>query len=523
VSVRPVPYALRALDWRGKPRHYSNYGNRGGEDWVLFSEVRQFLRGGWLRVVAISLVLLTPCFWHPRIEAGDLPSHVYNAWLAQLIEKGQAPGLYLVNQWNNVALDRALLQLGNVFGLVAAEKIAASLSVLIFFWGTFALLAAVAQRAPWFLLPCLAMLAYGWTFNIGFFNYYISLGLGFFATAIFWRGRGRELIAGFVFAGAVLVAHPQGFAWLAGCVGYILLWRVLPGWWKLVLLAGAAAATVTTRLYLFSHDFGASSVFESFGPGIYNGTDQIDLYSMRSHTLSFVALGFGLLCFVADAVGRGRNLEAWRPLRLPFELHCIAVLATYMLPDDLKIPLFAAGIGAMAIRLTTVSAVMGLAVLAQMQPRKWHTAGFGAIALVSFAFLYQDTGVLSRMEEDAGRLVSKLPQGQRVLATIWPDDHSRLPHIVHLVDRACVGKCFVFQNYEPASGQFRVRVRAGSPVATDNSVTAEKMEAGEYIVRERDLPISEIYQCDENDPTKLCLLPLAAGELNGVPGYRPPR
>jgi hypothetical protein len=488
----------------------------------LLSEVRQFLRGGLLRVVAISLVLLSPCFWHPRIEAGDLPSHVYNAWLAQLIGRGQAPGLYIAQRWDNVALDWALLQLGNVFGLAAAEKIAVSLSVLIFFWGAFALLAAVAQRPPWFLLSCLGMLAYGWTFNIGFFNYYISLGLGFFATAIFWTGRGRELVLGVVLAGAVLVAHPQGFAWLAGCVGYILLWRVLPGWWKLLLLMGALAAIVAARFYFFNHDYGASSVFDSFGPGIYNGTDQIDLYSRKSHILSYVAFGFGLLCFVTDAVARGRNLEAWKPLRLPFELHCIAVVATYMLPDDLKIPLFAAGIGAMAIRLTTVSAVMGLAVMALMQPKKWHTAGFGAIALISFIFLYQDTGVLSRMEEEAGRLVSALPRGQRVLVTIWPAEDSRLPHIVHLVDRACVGKCFVFQNYEPASGQFRVRVRPGSPVATDNAETAEKMEAGEYIVREKDLPISEINQCDENDPTKLCLHPLAAGELNGVPGYRPP-
>ena len=489
----------------------------------MFLEVGKFLRVCWLRVAAISVVLLTPCLWHRRIEAGDLPSHVYNAWLAQLIGRGQAPGLYIAQRWNNVALDWALLHLGNVFGLAAAEKIAVYLSVLIFFWGAFALLAAVAQRPPWFLLPCLAMLAYGWTFNIGFFNYYISLGLGFFATAIFWKGRGRELVAGFVLAALMLVAHPQGFAWLAGCVGYLLLWRVLPGWWKLAVLVGAAAAIVAARLYLFRHDFGASSVFESFGPGIYNGTDQIDLYSWKSHILSYVALGFGLLCFVTDAVTRGRNLEAWKPLRLPFELHCIAVFATYMLPDDLRIPLFAAGIGAMAIRLTTVSAVMGLAVLAQMQPKKWHTVGFGGIALAFFVFLYQDTGVLSRMEEQAGQLVSTLPRGQRVLATIWPAEDSRLPHIVHLVDRACVGKCFVFQNYEPASGQFRVRVRAGSPLAADNPETAEKMEAGEYVVQKKDLPIWEINQCDEDDPTKLCLRPLAAGELNGVPGYRPPQ
>src|SRR5262249_52154204 len=44
-------------------------------------------------ILAVSVLLLIPCFWHRRIEAGDLPSHVYNAWLAQLIGQGQAPGL----------------------------------------------------------------------------------------------------------------------------------------------------------------------------------------------------------------------------------------------------------------------------------------------------------------------------------------------------------------------------------------------------------------------------------------------
>jgi hypothetical protein len=486
-------------------------------------QVWQFLRGFWLRITAISALLLVPCFWHARIQAGDLGSHVYNAWLAQLIEKGQAPGLYVVQRWNNVALDLALIKLGNVLGLQAAAKIAVSASVLLFFWGAFALMTAAASRAPWFLLPCLAMLAYGWTFNIGFFNYYISLGLGFFATAIFWRGRGKELVLGFVFAGAALVAHPQGFGWLAGCVGYILLWRTLPRWWKLLLLGAALAGIVAARLYFFSHDYDASDVFDSFGPGIYNGTDQIDLYGIRSHVLSLVALGFGVICFVVDAVARGRNLDAWKPLRLPFELHCIAVFATYVLPDDLRIPLYPGGIGALAIRLTTVAAVMGLAVLALMQPRKWQTIGFAGIAACFFVFLYQDTGVLNRMELAAGRLVGTLPPGQRILATIWPFPDSRLPHIVHLVDRACIGKCFVFQNYEPPSAQFRVRVRPGSPLVTDDSNNVEKMEAGEYSMQEKDLPMSEIYQCDEKDLTKLCLRTLAAGELNGRLGYHPPR
>src|SRR5579859_1082001 len=150
---------------------------------------RDFLLRCWRQVVAISAVLLIPCFWHRRIEAGDLASHVYNAWLVQLIERGQAPGLYLARQWNNVLFDLLLLKFGNLFGLPAAQRIAVAICVLVFFWGLFALIAAVSRRVPWAWLPCVAMLAYGWTFNIGFFNYYLSLGLGFFATAIVWAGR----------------------------------------------------------------------------------------------------------------------------------------------------------------------------------------------------------------------------------------------------------------------------------------------------------------------------------------------
>ena len=35
--------------------------------------------------------LLVPCFWQPRIQSVDLSSHIYNAWLASLIARNQAP------------------------------------------------------------------------------------------------------------------------------------------------------------------------------------------------------------------------------------------------------------------------------------------------------------------------------------------------------------------------------------------------------------------------------------------------
>src|SRR5258707_2855536 len=260
-----------------------------------------FLRRFWLQALAISAGLLIPCFWHRRIEAGDLASHAYNAWLAQLIERGQAPGLYLARQWNNVLFDLLLLKFGNLFGLPSAQKIAVPLCVLIFFWGVFTLIAAVSRRPPWFLLPCLMMLAYGWTFNVGFFNSYLSLGLGFFAPAIVWSGRCRELILAAAIAGLVLIAHPQGFVWLAGCVGYVVLWRLLPGWWKLAVPGAAGFRVGVARVYLVSH-YKSFGVWDTFSPGIYNGSDQLALYGMRSYVLSAVALLFGVACFVAESV-----------------------------------------------------------------------------------------------------------------------------------------------------------------------------------------------------------------------------
>jgi hypothetical protein len=505
----------------------------------------RFLRQHWLAFAVLSALLLIPCAWHRHIEAGDLGSHVYNAWLAQLTAKGQAPGLYLVNRWDNVVFDLMLLKLGNLFGLAAAEKISVFVCVLVFFWGTFALISTVAQRPAWFLVPCVAMLAYGWTFNVGFFNYYLSIGLGFFVIAMVWRGVirpasplkqppdpskrseeadvqtpggwsrwGRELLVGIVLAALVFVAHPQGFVWMVGCFGYIVLWRVLLGWWKLALLVAAVALTLAVRVYCARH-YEIWMIGDVFGRGIYNGADQIRLYTRAYFALSLAAMLFGILCFLMESWRRQRRQESWSPLRLPFELYAIVVFATYVVPDSLRTPIYSGLIGGLAARLTTISAALGLCVLGLMKPRRWHAIGFTVTAAVFFGLLFRDTGVLNRMEQQIVTLVSTLPPGQRVLATITASPHSKVPFIVHMADRACIAKCFSYENYEPASGQFRVRVQEDSPVASPDVDDRQDMESGEYVVKPEDLPIWQIYQCDAQDMTRLCLRPLAAGEVNG--------
>jgi hypothetical protein len=40
-------------------------------------DTSKFLRLHAVRVTVTSLLLLAPCFWHRRIERGDMPSHTY--------------------------------------------------------------------------------------------------------------------------------------------------------------------------------------------------------------------------------------------------------------------------------------------------------------------------------------------------------------------------------------------------------------------------------------------------------------
>jgi hypothetical protein len=481
-----------------------------------------FLRESKLRSVFLSVVLVIPCVWHSRIEAGDLASHAYNAWLAQLIEKGQAPGLYLARQWNNVLFDWVLLHTANHVGFSVAQKIVVSACVLIFFWGVFALVSAITERPPWFLTPCIAMLAYGYSFNMGFLNYYLSIGLACFSLAFFRRGMGIDWVYGVLLLPFVLLAHPIGFVWLIGTLAYIEIRKRLLGWWKLLLPLAAVASFLALYFYLLRH-VAKFIVDWDRGPFyLYNGADQLALYGQRYFWLAGVLFLFGVFCVAFDAYALHGEIGTWKCFALPFELYLVTFCATALLPENLRLSLYSGWIGLLGSRLTTITAIFGLCCLGSLQPRKWQTAGFTACAVVFFGFLYQDTKWLNRLEANAESLVHALPIGTRVIPTIWAPVGSRVAFVGHVVDRACIGHCFNYANYEPSSRQFRVRVRPGSPVATDSSDDSEDLSAGEYEVQDEDLPLKQIYQCDASDLTKLCIRDLQSGEKNGRIGCHPP-
>lgn len=480
----------------------------------------KFLQARWLLVLAISAAVLAPCLWQRRIQGGDYASHVYNAWLAHLIRQGKAPGLYFARQWNNILVDISLDRLSSVFGFAAAEKIVACACVLIFFWGAFALISAMARRAPWFLAPAIAMVAYGWTFQIGFLNYCLAVGLACFALAIFWRARGADWLVGAAIALLAFVAHPMAFAWLIAALGYVKISENLRGWQRWVLFAAALASVFAVRVYILRHF--VADTFETRSFYLFNGSDQLVTYGARYVWLAVAAFVFGCACMFAGAIADWKHAESRWAFRTPLELWAVLLFAAAMLPENFFLPQYTAPAGLVLMRLTSITAVLGLCVLGTVKPRWWHLAGFAACAAVFFTWTFQDTRVLNRMERQAEKLVSTLPYGTRVVETIWNPADSRVYFILHIVDRACIGRCFSFANYEPSSGSFRIRVRPGSPVVTDDQGASDEMERGVYVVKPSDLPMMQIYQCDMKDLTKLCMRALVAGEKNNRTGFTPP-
>ena len=471
-----------------------------------------FLRRNFAAIILVSALLIVPCLWHRHIEAGDLPSHVYNAWLAQLITQGQAPGLYLAPRYDNVLFDLGLFYGANAFGLAAAEKIVVSLSVLIFCWGVFSLVAAVSGRPPWFLLPCIAMLAYGYVFNMGFFNYYLSIGLASFVLTLTWRPRAGNWLLALCLTPFVLLAHPIGFLWLLGTFAYHHLRERLPGWTKLALPLCALAAFLALHWVLahrvtFLVDWQPRPLYLLLGP------DQLHLFTDRYVTLSWFAIAFGVLCAAVEVVAHRKNRSHWKQFLPPLELYIIALIGSALLPENLRPSVTAGWIGLLVSRVTMITAILGLCVLGLLRPRRWHLAGFAAVAAFFFTFLYQDSAQLSRLEANAESLLATLPYGTRIIPAIDAPPDSRITFIGHLADRACIHRCFTYSNYEAPSQQFRVRIRPeGSPLVTSSEDDADDMEGGGYEVQDSDPPLTLLYQCDPSDPTKLCLHPLRPGD-----------
>lgn len=492
----------------------------------------KFARARWLTLSAISALALVPVFWHREIEADDLGSHLYNAWLVQLIHRGQVHGLWIDHRWNNILFDYLLSGFGALFGLHAAEKIAVSLAVLIFVWGAYALICAANRRAPWFVLPLIAMAAYGWTFELGLFNYYIAVGLSFFALAILWRGKPVEWLVALALAPLIVLAHPLALFWLAGAGVYVIVAERIRGIYHSGLLVAGIGALFGIHEYLWTH-YIVEARPDHFW--VFNGADQLVLFGNRYRIIEYAFLAFVVAAMACDAWflwrqfrrGSREKVEATSSGAKDFrhysaaiilELYVLVFAAVLLLPHGAHVPGHIGAVALLTDRLTSISVVLLICLIAVARPRLWHLAIGVGVAGIFFGFVYQDTGRINRMETDVAKLVRTLPRDARVMGTILPARGSRVG-VQHILDRACIGYCFSYGNYEPGSKMFRVRANPGNPYVLADYDLATEMELGNYLVQPADLPVWQVYECGRSERNlsnaSFCVAPLEAGERNG--------
>jgi hypothetical protein len=274
-------------------------------------------------------------------------------------------------------------------------------------------------------------------------------------------------------------------------------------------LLAAGGALVGVHRYLWAH-----YVVEAQSEPAYwfTGADQLVLFGERYRLFERALLVFVLVAIAVDAFQRLREKRFWSNYIIPLQLYALVFMAVVLLPRGIRIPEHTGAIALLTERLTSVSAAVLLCVVGALRPQRWHLAALLAVAAGFFVLVYRDTGTIEGIEEQVVKLVHTLPPNQRVMGTILPAEDSRIP-IQHILDRACIGYCFSYGNYEPGTAMFRVRAMPGNPYVLDNYDLAVEMEEGDYTVRPEDLPVYQVYQCSASG-TQLCIHPLEADEDN---------
>jgi hypothetical protein len=464
------------------------------------------------RVALISALVVVPCFWHEFLVCVDLGSHTYSAWMAGLVSIGKAPGLYIATQKTNVLFDWLLSAMCTYFGYGSGEKIAVAIAVLTFFWGTFAFFTSLAGNNRWDVAAPLAMFSYGWVFQTGLFNFYLSIGLALAALAALWSRdvRVRWLCIGLL--PLIMLAHPLGLVVFTTFAAFEFLSKRFQTRGLAVGFLVCIALMVATRSYLASKYFVSYSTRPIW---LTSGPDQLVLYSSAYFGIAFVAL-FLMLMLIIEAVDQRWTREPRQKLTLILiaTLYLLVKAAILLLPDKVQWSATTAMASFLVNRATLVAAVLLLALMALLPAHRWKTMSWGALTLVFFGLLYFSTGNLSRLQRNAFDTVRLLPSFARLTAA---GDWQPLLAVdnPHLAERACVQHCFVIDNYEIASNQFRLRARSASPLVERNLAQNDRMQTGTYVVLPDDLPLFTLRACPNG--RSVCLGKLAAGDRNGHP------
>jgi len=435
----------------------------------------------------VSLLIGIPCVWQPHIQACDLSSHLYNAWLVNQVSAGQLSGLYIVPQFTNVLFDHLLSFLMEHGGPLIAERLAVLLVVQIFFWGCFRLASVMAGHSAWSATPFLAMAAYGAVFRMGFFNFYLAVGICAWAIALVWRNHPRLRLLAIPLLALAYTANSVACVWAIAVIAYAWTAQRFPPstrpWF----------AAICLLIILGSALFLAKNIASRWVPGLRMGSllgsDQVVTYGMKYTVVAAALLCLWILLLVRRFESSPKLIQD-----VPLQLLALNAAACLSMPDSIWLPIYSASLAFIVTRLSLLSAILFCAVIAPVRMHVVEKCTTALLLVLFFWFSFVDERALNSVEVKMNRAIATLPFGARVVATVR-NPAVFVPALRHLVDRGCIGRCFDFANYEPATTQFRLRALPGNSYVMTEITDVLELEHDKYLWDRRDIELYRLSPC----------------------------
>jgi hypothetical protein len=237
---------------------------------------------------------------------------------------------------------------------------------------------------------------------MGFYNFYLSLGLCFWALSVAWNMQLRRV----PIAAALLIlgysAHAMPVVWTLGLLFYLWLANRIASRRRVYVTAAWLLAMVLVNAVVSRTMFSQSSVQQI---ALATGADQVWVFDGKYY---FVLIGMLLvwgLLFIAllRKSGAGYVVSC-----IPFQLCVIGAAAVFILPTTVLIPGFQHTQVYNAERMSLGVGVCVCALLGVARPRDFERYALLLLALVFFGFLYRDERALNSFEDRMSDPVAQL-------------------------------------------------------------------------------------------------------------------
>jgi hypothetical protein len=348
--------------------------------------------------------------------------------------------------------------------------------------------------------------SYGYIFRFGFLNFYLSTGLSALAVAAWGKHPWRKVLSGLSLAVAA-IGNPMPPGYVLACLLYCQVIKrmpedlVRPALFCCVVWFASLGRAVPRILHAA---WSPEQVIGSNAPIRLFGFDQLWVYGSEYRILAWMTFCVA----VVGVVTRIRDI--YKYLQQPL-IHLLLLNAVViaMFPDAIQTSEAAAPISFITDRVSLFSCIIVCVLVARLPNRHWQQFAYGAAAIVFFLLTLRQDVQLSVITRELETAVDAIPHQSRVLALITTPE-LRLNPLGHAIDRACMGHCFSFGNYEPASKHFRLKAVTENPITFASPAEIAQLEHGSYTVKQDDTPTYAVCSCE--NATTMCAVELKVGQ-----------